>query len=159
MHVPGKQNMVANRLSRQFSLLTEMADYQANLQKFVDVTTRKVHPKSREDISEFIANSLKFTLVNRKLFRKMDDGLRVVSAKGTQAAILVEVHEENGHFGQHATVEKIKAMYWWPKMYSEAIEHIEKCQPCQRFSKKIEHTKLIIPIVAEKMFTYGALNS
>ncbi|KAJ9082449.1 hypothetical protein DSO57_1004370, partial [Entomophthora muscae] len=88
-----------------------MAAYKTNLQKYMDVAIRKVHPKPGEDISEFLANSLKFTLVNGELFRKTDSGLKMVPTKDKRVAILKEAHDRNRNFGQHATVERLKATY------------------------------------------------
>ena len=37
-----------------------------------------------------------------------------------------------GHFGFDRTYQSIRQKYYWPKMYKEILDYIEKCDKCQR---------------------------
>ncbi|KAJ9057506.1 hypothetical protein DSO57_1022053 [Entomophthora muscae] len=86
-----------------------MSSYKTNLQKFVDTATSKLKLNFKE---------------------KTDEDLQLVPSKNKRAEILTKAHKGNVHFGQRATVEQLKASYWWSRMYREAIEHVERCQAC-----------------------------
>ncbi|KAJ9056893.1 hypothetical protein DSO57_1039647 [Entomophthora muscae] len=64
----------------------------------------------------------------------------------------MEAHNGAGHFGWDSTLARLKETYWWPGMYTDTFNHTRSCMHCQRFSKKIVHTKPMEPIVVDKIF-------
>ncbi|KAJ9085988.1 hypothetical protein DSO57_1008776 [Entomophthora muscae] len=76
-HIPGKDNVVADGLSRQFTLLAEISSYEEWLQKICDLAEQRVSPKSLGEVERFISDSTKFTMVGDTIFRKVDDSLKL----------------------------------------------------------------------------------
>lgn len=59
-----------------------------------------------------------------------------------QNHILHALHNSGlgGHSGIHATYQRVKSLFYWPKMCQTVAEFIQACQVCQQ--AKVEHVKL-----------------
>ena len=52
--------------------------------------------------------------------------------------ILDEAHSgiARGHFAVETTAQKVlQAGLWWPTLFSDAVEFVKRCDPCQRATK------------------------
>jgi RNase H-like domain found in reverse transcriptase/Integrase zinc binding domain len=57
---------------------------------------------------------------------------RVVGMKEERVKILIEMHDEKGHFGQKATYNLIAKRYQWKGMYTNVVEWVKRCERCQK---------------------------
>lgn len=53
--------------------------------------------------------------------------------------IVKQYHDENGHMGVQKTFEAIKRKYFWPLLFKELHDYIEKCVVCQ--SRSMQKTR------------------
>ena len=63
-----------------------------------------------------------------------------------------------GHFSLDRTYNKIKNLYWWPKMKLSIFKHIKSCLSCQQYniSRQKKHGQLrpISPVVRKNMANF-----
>ncbi|KAJ9050276.1 hypothetical protein DSO57_1039807 [Entomophthora muscae] len=152
VHIPGKLNSVADGLSCQFCLLVEKLTYETPLTQFKDMARLCTSLVTEADLCKFFVYSTKYTVIGNTLFKKTDNGLWVIPPKEDRESIFMEAHNSAGHFGQDATLARLKETYWWPGMYTDTYNHTRSCMNCQQFSKKIVHTKPVEPIVVDKIY-------
>ena len=50
--------------------------------------------------------------------------------------LLIETHDEGGHFGTQAVYDKLRPKYHWPRMIRDIEAYIKACDTCQKRSKK-----------------------
>jgi hypothetical protein len=63
--------------------------------------------------------------------------LRVVGTEEEKLEILHNLHDFDmaGHKGREATYDKVRRLYWWPRLYLDVSEYVETCKVCQLYSK------------------------
>ena len=65
------------------------------------------------------------------LWRAWPNGRKVeVPAPERRAELIRKVHERTGHFGARRTYQLLAAMYWWPGMGKQVVEHVRNCPAC-----------------------------
>ncbi|KAI8425605.1 hypothetical protein MSG28_011422 [Choristoneura fumiferana] len=65
-----------------------------------------------------------------KLFRITSQGDRWVVPKGVRWQVVKQNHDDIGHFSVDKTLEKIMAVYWFPKMRSFVKKYVRSCLEC-----------------------------
>jgi len=79
-----------------------------------------------------------FTLQNGILRYK---GRVLVGTSGSLKSLLLDTFHKSalgGHSGERATYQRLKLVFYWPKMHHEVKEYVKICPICQK--NKSEHT-------------------
>ena len=45
--------------------------------------------------------------------------------------VIIQYHDDNGHMGTDKTYHAIKQKYFWPCLFREVVDFVNKCVPCQ----------------------------
>lgn len=65
--------------------------------------------------------------------------MRLYVPKHYRLTVLRSHHDDHGHFGLDKTVDAIRDKYYWPNLYKEIYDHLNKCIICSlRNLKKIK---------------------
>lgn len=65
------------------------------------------------------------------LFRREQDGLRVVRPHGQRAELMVTFHEDIGHWHVISTKKLAIDRFWWLGVYSDMTDYVSSCDCCQ----------------------------
>lgn len=84
-----------------------------------DPETPKIH--------EIIQN---YRLKGGKVYRVLDGQLKWLVPKGFRWQLLKKCHDDLGHFGFDKTLDKLKSLYWFPKMNKFAKKYVQSCLEC-----------------------------
>ncbi|KAI9906474.1 hypothetical protein PsorP6_002840 [Peronosclerospora sorghi] len=151
---PGKQNVLANALSRR-------PDYELAHATFVTTSVvdliRQAYEKDPQctalisALGEKGLGSSEPTLSSRAKARlhryRYCDGLLFYSTSAEDTPRVVVLHNEElkyrvlfeahyspigGHLGRDKTYSALSALYWWPNMYKWVGAYIRTCETCQR---------------------------
>ncbi|KAG7309482.1 hypothetical protein JYU34_005450 [Plutella xylostella] len=71
-----------------------------------------------------------YKIKNGKLYRIVGDELKWVVPRGFRWQLLQKNHDELGHFGVDKTLDKIKSLYWFPKMNKFVKKYVQSCLEC-----------------------------
>lgn len=143
-HKSGKQNSVADALSRRHVLLT-------NLQtKVVGFETIKELYQDDPDFN-IVWESTKdqpFQRYHRHEGFLFKDNVLCIPRCSLREAIIWESHDGglSGHFGRDKTVSLIKENFHWPKLERDVIRHIQRCRICHLAKSKSQNTGLYLPL-------------
>ncbi|EDO18644.1 Tkp3 protein [Vanderwaltozyma polyspora DSM 70294] len=112
------------------------------------------------DASAFKKYRKKFKLSTKysELFSFKNDVLRyreqVVVPKRRRFELLRVYHDHGihgGHFGENVTFTKLRAEYFWPKMYHDIKSHIKYCTHCQMMkAHRLKNQGLLTPLDVPK---------
>jgi len=138
----GKENKVADALSRVQHTTTVQA-----ISLVVPVWIEQVINTYQDDRAcldlitklSVDANAVpNFTLQNGILRYK---GRVLVGTSGSLKSLLLDTFHKSalgGHSGERATYQRLKLVFYWPKMHHEVKEYVKICRICQK--NKSEHT-------------------
>lgn len=72
-----------------------------------------------------------YKVKNGKVFRVVEeDKLRWVVPRGSLWQILKANHDDVGHFGIEKTLDRIRALHWFPKMRAFVKKYVSSCLEC-----------------------------
>ncbi|MEL6462700.1 MAG: RNase H-like domain-containing protein, partial [Cyanobacteria bacterium J06621_15] len=145
--IPGKQNVVADCLSRYETDNEQIHAVQEETNISIDHDMIKTHQDLDENLREvrnkvLAGNSEQDVLhsyhikdlriIDGILVNIPDDSkiLRIVIPKSLVHKILTICHEKYGHPGRDETLRQVKAKYIWKGMHKDVKEHIENCHKC-----------------------------
>lgn len=117
---------IASRMVRR---VTEES-WLATVQSADSEIQRKVQILKDPNLDDIIDIKTNFKLRGEKLFRITPDGDRWVVPKGVRWQILKINHDDIGHFSMDKTLEKVKSVYWFPKMRSFIKKYVASCLEC-----------------------------
>ncbi|KAA0041476.1 serine/threonine-protein kinase TIO-like [Cucumis melo var. makuwa] len=143
-HQCGKENKVADALSRKSSLLTLLS---------MEIEAFKHLPSLEEDV-DFSKTWLKcsnfikagdFHIIEGFLFK---GNQLCIPNTSLQEALLKEAHSGRlaGHFGQDKTFEIISKRYYWPQLRRDCNNFVKRCPTCQRAKGTSTDTGLYSPL-------------
>ena len=124
--------------------LYEGIKYYLNNQRFpanIDEKLKKEISNKHQDY-EIYLDRLYFTKNNKR---------RIVIRIDKLENILYEAHSNGGHWDVNTTFNKVKDIYYWPRMYKIVEEHVKSCDACQRKGKPRAREPLH-PITANRPF-------
>lgn len=84
-------------------------------------------PENDEDSKDIKRN---FVIKDHKVYRKVDDQLRLVVPRNARFQICQSCHDDMGHLGIAKTIEKVSSLYWFPKLRSFIKKYIQSCIHC-----------------------------
>ena len=67
-----------------------------------------------------------------RLWRKLQEGWRVVPAPSERERLFWTVHKRLGHFGGRRTLQLLRTGYWWQGMQGQIKKWQATCETCQR---------------------------
>jgi transposase InsO family protein len=140
-HKAGKDNVVADALSRKTILLTTMKTSVWGFEEFASLY------ESDSYFSKIIneVNSQphdKFSLVDGFLFK---GNLLCIPDCSLRQRLISEIHNE-GHFGRDKTMHLVSSTYFWPHMRKEVNRFVEKCHTCHIAKGNVTNAGLYLPL-------------
>ncbi|KAA0063034.1 serine/threonine-protein kinase TIO-like [Cucumis melo var. makuwa] len=150
-HQCGKENKVADALSRKSSLLTLLS---------MEIEAFKHLPSLYEKDVDFSETWLKcsnfikaedFHIMEGFLFK--EDQLCILHTS-LREALLKEAHSGRlvGHFGQDKTFETISKRYYWPQLRRDCNNFVQRCPTCQRAKGTSTNAGLYSPLPTQLPF-------
>ena len=119
-------------------VVTAYPEWYAGIVEFL-TTQQSPDDWSKEERRKVRVNSRKLAVVGHRLFRRGADGvLRRCVAATEVPAILEACHDSacGGHFSEQLTGQKIlRAGCYWPSLFWDAHEHVNKCHACQCYAR------------------------
>ncbi|GFT44195.1 vigilin [Nephila pilipes] len=139
-HRPGKQNVIADHLSRFPTppvCLVVTASYETEI----------CAKQKRDDFCQYIFRLLKeknpnkktmsiicnYNIDNNTLVRIKDEKSKsvVVIPKAMREQTLICCHDDVGHMDAKKTFHNLKLRYWWPNMRKDCKAYVRSCHKCQ----------------------------
>ncbi|KAL0832340.1 hypothetical protein ABMA28_001773 [Loxostege sticticalis] len=71
-----------------------------------------------------------YKIKNGKIYRLVEGQLRWLVPRGVRWQLLQKNHDELGHFGLEKTLDKLKDLYWFPKMRKFVKKYVQSCLEC-----------------------------
>ncbi|KAG1395715.1 hypothetical protein G6F58_011880 [Rhizopus delemar] len=136
-HLPGKSNVVADVLSRYPPSQLDLSDQEALPDAFYPIHFLK-NPTDFISENEHVRNKATKYKLNEKgeLYRRLGEDRFVKIPKIVdREAVLQEVHDGHGHFGQEATWSHMYKNYWWQGAYLDVKRYVTSCEACQLYAK------------------------
>ncbi|KAF8781863.1 Transposon Ty3-G Gag-Pol polyprotein like [Argiope bruennichi] len=144
-HRPGKQNVIADHLSRFPTppvCLTVTASYESDIcakQKRDDFCQhifrllREKNPNKRT-----MSIKCKNNIDNNTLVRVKDNNSKsvVVIVKGMREKTLIACHDDVGHMDAKKTLHNLQLRYWWPNMRKDCKAYVRSCHKCQIVNRR-----------------------
>jgi len=144
-HKKGKENVIADALSRRYTLLNKLdykifgletiKDLYANDPDFKEVL---VHCKDGKGWNKFIVSD-GFVFRANKL---------CIPASSVRLLLLQEAHGGGlmGHFGAKKTEDILAGHFFWPKMRRDVERFVACCTTCQKAKSKLNPHGLYLPL-------------
>lgn len=133
-HHPGRQNVVADMLSRLSAAVLHQTQSLAAMQ---------AEDKECQDLRRSLSSSESWdhdlAIIDDILYHSdATSGSQaiVVPAKMRQAVLEV-VHDGGGHMDVTRTLTKVRERYWWPNLTSSVTHYVTACQICQSNNRPI----------------------
>ncbi|XP_064456818.1 uncharacterized protein LOC135377205 [Ornithodoros turicata] len=129
-HRPGRQNVVADHLSRLSLAITAHNSSLAELQREdPQCAAARLTMQDNPSCSDFLD-------IDGILYKQSDSGhpTLVVPAK-MRSAILHTMHDCAGHMGSERTLRKLHDRYWWPGLTASVQNYVTSCQTCQLYNR------------------------
>ena len=133
-HIKGKENKVADALSRNAKLnfTIVISTYTTDLEEQLkagleqDEIYQQLQAKAKENSTE---NLIKGYSLNEKEFLLYKDRMYVTNVPKFKLLILDEIHKTpySSHPGYQKTITMLRKEYFWPNMKTEVAEYIARC--------------------------------
>lgn len=83
------------------------------------------------ETSKIAAIHKEYQVKNGRVYRVIEDGsLRWLVPRGVRWQVLKTNHNDVGHFGFEKTLQRIKSMFWFPKMRKFIRKYVSACLEC-----------------------------
>lgn len=125
-HKPGKQNVVADMLSRLSCTTIDSMKTLHQLQQD-DQECSSI----RQQLLTNSEGGADFLIMDDILYHCTPSGLNtIVAPSKLRQSILEMAHDDNGHMDAKCTLRKLQDRYWWPHMTSTVTQYVQGCQIC-----------------------------
>jgi transposase InsO family protein len=144
-HKKGKENVIADALSRRYTLLTQL-DY-----KIFGLQTIKeqyIHDNDFKDVFLHCREGKawnKFVVNDGFVFRA---NKLCIPASSVRLLLLQEAHGGGlmGHFGAKKTEDILAGHFFWPKMRRDVERFVARCTTCQKAKSRLNPNGLYMPL-------------
>lgn len=140
---PGVQMQHVDALSRNTTLPAKSDDHLSvniysieqdnwflSLQKADPDISRILQILKPEDDLECQDIRKNYVVKNHIVYRKIDDQLRLVVPRSARWQVCRANHDDIGHHGYSKTLERIKSIYWFPKLRKYVNKYVAACLEC-----------------------------
>lgn len=149
-HKKGKENIVADALSRRYTLLSQLDC------KILGLESLKGLYATDLDVKDIYANCIegrcwdKYVLNDGYLFRA---NKLCVPASSVRLLLLQEAHGGGlmGHFGIHKTEDVLATHFYWPKLRRDVERYVGRCSTCQTAKSRLNPHGLYMPLPVPKL--------
>ena len=144
-HKKGKDNVIADALSRRYTMLSQL-----DFKKFGLETIKDLYMHDA-DFKEVVQNCKdgrtwnKFILSDGFVFRA---NKLCIPASSVRLLLLQEAHGGGlmGHFGVKKTEDVLAAHFFWPKMRRDVERFVARCTTCQKAKSRLNPHGLYMPL-------------
>ena len=144
-HKNGKDNVIADALSRRYTMLSQL-DF-----KIFGLDTVKDQYVDDADFKDAFGHCIngkpwgKFHIQDGFLFRA---NKLCVPASSVRLLLLQEAHGGGlmGHFGVYKTHEVLAAHFFWPRMRADVERLVARCTTCQKAKSRLNNHGLYMPL-------------
>ncbi|GAA5908929.1 hypothetical protein JCM5296_006825, partial [Sporobolomyces johnsonii] len=140
-YVPGKENAVADALSR-FSFPVEAAvavcgisTVSLSQETLTRITAGYAEDSFCSQILRNLKSSPSFSRRGGVLYFE-DSRIVVPKIKELQEALLHDAHDALGHLGPRKTALALSASFYWPGLTRDVLRYVQSCDGCQRFKAR-----------------------
>jgi hypothetical protein len=98
------------------------------------LTMRRPVEMTRAEFRNFKRLAMRHVVRGRQLFRKQSKDtplVRIVDDIQSRKEIMARLHDESGHRSREGTYRKVADRYFWEGMYTDVVNYVKTCQPCQ----------------------------
>lgn len=141
VHRKGKDHVVPDMLSRSVPMVDSV---KANTNELPDkfLTNDKWYTKMLHEVERAPLKYINWRISNGKLYKYVkqkysdlsgeSDCWKQVVPKDKRRQIIGEAHDPPlaGHLGIYKTYSRIMQKYYWPKLQSDVVNYIKKCEKC-----------------------------
>ncbi|KAG8490723.1 hypothetical protein CXB51_013780 [Gossypium anomalum] len=140
----GKDNMVADALSRRYTLLSTLKSKLLGFSFLKELYANDVDFGEIYSVCEHVALE-KFYRFDGFLFK---EGKLCVPQSSVQDLLVQEAHSGGlmGHFGVGKTLATLNEHFYWPRMRRDVDLVCERCLACKRAKSKIQPHGLYTPL-------------
>jgi hypothetical protein len=146
-HRKGKENVIADALSRRYALLTQL-DYK--IFKLETIKDQYVHDADFKDVLLHCKDGKtwnKFIFNDGFVFQANN---LCISASSTCLLLLLEAHGGGlmGHFSVKKMEDILATHFFWPKMRRDVVPFVALCTTCKKAKSRLNPHGLYMPLPA-----------
>jgi hypothetical protein len=153
-HIKGKENKVADALSRRVHGLFEIniSKAESDLEQRIRTTgiNDENYTKVMEELQNSTTNSEKPDLsIEKKELLRFKNRLYIPDSTELKLTVLDEVHKKpySSHPGYQKIVTTLRKLFYWPNMKGKIAEYLARFQYCQQVKAEHQHpTGLLQPL-------------
>ncbi|KAI0524507.1 hypothetical protein KFK09_003878 [Dendrobium nobile] len=145
MHKSGKQNRVADALSRRSALLVQLQTEVTGLESLIDL-----YPTDGDFAEAWERCSAgqpmgDFTMRHGFLFK---GNSLCIPNSSVRLQLIQEMHSGGmaAHLGREKTVEQVRARFFWPHLRKDVAKFVQICPVCQVYKGHRQNTGLYSPL-------------
>ena len=144
-HKKGKENVIADALSRRYTMLSQLDFKIFGLETIKD---QYVHDADFKDVMQNCKEGRmwnKFVVNDGFVFRA---NKLCIPASSVRLLLLQEAHGGGlmGHFGVKKTEDVLATHFFWPKMRRDVERFIARCTTCQKAKSRLNPHGLYMPL-------------
>ena len=144
-HKKGKDNVIADALSRRYTMLSQLDFKIFGLETIKD---QYVHDADFKDVLENCREGRtwnKFIINNGFVFRA---NKLCIPASSIRLLLLQEAHGGGlmGHFGVKKTEDVLATHFFWPRMRRDVERFVARCTTCQKAKSRLNPHGLYMPL-------------
>ena len=144
-HKKGKENVIADTLSRRYTMLSQLDFKIFGLETIKD---QYVHDADFKDVMQNCKEGRmwnKFVVNDGFVFRA---NKLCIPASSVRLLLLQEAHGGGlmGHFGVKKTEDVLATHFFWPKMRRDVERFIARCTTCQKAKSRLNPHGLYMPL-------------